>query len=70
MLGKFEVNQSYFSSRVAGKLLVFKQENEGNMAVVYILQVFRKGEDGNNNGTFSWIWGRILGIGTKRPENA
>ena len=39
-------------------------------AVVCILQVFCKGEGGNNNGTFSWIWGRILGIGTKRPENA
>ena len=25
---------------------------------------------GDNIGTFSWIWGRILGIGTKRPENA
>ena len=38
-------------------------------AVVYILQAFHKGEGGNNIGTFSWIWGRILRIGTKRPEN-
>ena len=33
MLGRFKVNQSYFSSQVAGKLLVFKQENEGSMVV-------------------------------------
>ena len=28
-----------------------------------------QGGGGNNIGTFSWIWGRILRIGTKRPEN-
>ena len=39
-------------------------------SVVYILQVFRKGEGGGNIGTFSWIWGRILGIDMDRPENA
>ena len=33
MLSKFEVNKLYFSSKVAGKLLVFKQENEGSMVV-------------------------------------
>ena len=25
---------------------------------------------GGNIGTFSWIWGRILGIDMDRPENA
>ena len=34
---------------------------------VCILQVFRKGEEGNNIGTFTWIWGRILAIGTPKP---
>ena len=45
MLSTFEVNKLYFSSQVAGKLLVFKQEDEGSMVDKNFFKPIRTGAE-------------------------